>query len=193
MFDVSQFDKLTTGMASQPSVYGYNVGSDSFSSIMATGYFNAAIDQVNTGDKVLLSTSTAGLSYSGTFRNDGTNVYVDWDKTFFTQGVFSNISGAASNIWLPTHAGLLVALKVIQYAAITVANNVISFSLNSVAIAGATITVPTSGNPGAQYISKPTAPVVCDGTIALEASSNGASTGACVALVEAKFIGPAQI
>lgn len=195
MFNADDLSVVATGVAGSPSIFTYPAGADSLATIIAANYFNAASDQVKTGDKILVSTSTTNLSLSGTFRVNSTTgvVSVDWDRTIFVRGQFANISAAASDIYLPVPAGIITQIRAVQFNAITVANDALTFSVGGVAITGSGITVLTSGTAGSMYTSIPTANNVADGTVPLKASSSGASTTACIVVVEAKIVCGAQV
>lgn len=173
--------------------YVYNAGADSFATVATAGYFDDLVYRVATGDKLLVKTSTAGLSFSGTFYNDGTNVSVNWDNTLFYQTQMADISAASTAYIAVPPAGVITQVSLLQWSAITVASSVITFSIGSAAITGGAVTVTTSGVAGQLWTATPTALNITDGTSAVKAVSDGGGTTTAIANVGFKIICPTRI
>lgn len=173
--------------------YVYNATSDSFATVAATGYFDDLVNRVATGDKLLVKTETSGLSFSGTFRNNGTNVYVDWDNTLRFETQMADVS-AASTVWFSVPpAGVITQVYGTQWSAVTAANAAVAFSIGASAITGGSLTVTTSGVAGTSYSATPTAANTTDGSTAVKAVSDGASSTTAIMTLGFKIICPAQI
>jgi hypothetical protein len=173
--------------------YVYNAGADSFATVATAAYFNDLVYRVATGDKLLVKTETSGLSFSGTFLNDGTNVSVNWDNTLRFEARMDDISAASTVFFGATPAGVITQVYGTQWSAITVASSVITFSIGSTAITGGVLTVPTSGAAGSLYSATPTALNVPAGTSAVKAVSDGGGTTTAIMTLGFKIICPAQI
>jgi hypothetical protein len=176
-----------------PTVFCYNAGADSLATVSAASYFDSLLYRVRTGDKVLIKTSTSGLSYSGTFRNNGTNVFVDWDNTLRFQTQMADVS-AASTAWIGVPpAGVITQVYGVLWSAVTVASSTVTFSIGASAITGGALTVTTAGAAGQVYTATPTALNITDGTTAVKAVSDGGSTTTAIMTLGFKIICPAQI
>lgn len=193
-FDSTFFQSYSVSIGNDYSqTYVYNAAADSFSTVTTAGYFNSLVNRVATGDKLLVKTTTANLSFSGTFRNNGTTVSVDWDNTLFFSTQMSNISAATTSYIAAPPAGVITAVTGVLWSAITVASTAIAFSIGSTAITGGSFTVGTSDAAGHVYSATPTALNVTDGATAVKAVSAGTSTTAAIMTVGFKIICPAQI
>lgn len=176
-----------------PTIFCYNSEDDDFSDVAGADFFADLLYRVRTGDKLIVKTSTSELSFSGTFRNNGSNVFVDWDNTLFFETQMSDIS-AATTSWLTVPpAGIIKQVYAVKWSAITVASAVITFSIGSTAITGGAVTVTVAGAAGTKYSATPTALNVTDGSTAVKAVSDGGSTDTAIATVGFKIICPAQI
>lgn len=193
MFDLEQLYLQSNGFAGDPSVFSYSAGADSLATIAAAGYFNDAVNQVKTGDKILLSTSTSNLSFSGTFRNDGSTVSIDFDNTLRFETQMADVS-AASTVWVGVPPkGLIVQVYGVLWSPVTVASSIVTFSIGSTAITGGVLTIPTTGVAGQVYTATPTAANVTDGATAVKAVSDGGSTTTAIMTLGVKVICGAQI
>jgi hypothetical protein len=193
-FDSTLFQSYSVSIGNDYSqTYVYNAAADSFATVATAGYFNSLVNRVATGDKLLVKTTTANLSFSGTFRNNGTTVSVDWDNTLFFSTQMSNISAATTSYIAAPPAGVITAVTGVLWSAITVASTAIAFSIGSTAITGGSFTVGTSDAAGHVYSATPTALNVTDGATAVKAVSAGTSTTAAIMTVGFKIICPAQI
>lgn len=192
--DLSLFQSYSVSITNDYSqTYVYNAAGDSFSAVATAGYFNALINRVTTGDKLLVKTETSGLSFSGTFRNNGTNVYVDWDNTLFFQTQMADISAASTAYIAVPPAGVITQVYLLQWSAITVASSIVTYSIGSTAITGGAITVTTAGVAGQLWTATPTAANITDGATPVKAVSDGGGTTTAIANVGFKIICPAQI
>jgi hypothetical protein len=182
-FNQNNFRSYALTSSNYPQTYLYNSGADGFTTVAASQYFNALLSQVQTGDKILVQTAspTLGVSFSGTFRNDNTNVYVDWDRTLRFSVVLANISGGSSSTAyfdLPP-LGIITEVYGVQWNAVTVASAHITFAIGGTNITGAALTVPTTGAAGSSYTAVPTALNVTTGANSVSVSSDGGSTTSC--------------
>lgn len=192
-FNTNLFQCLTATVSSDyPTLYCYNAGADSFATVSAANYFADLLYRVATGDKVIIKTTTDGLSFSGTFRNDGTSVYVDWDNTLWLQGQITDVS-TESTSFICAPAGIITQVGGVLDTAITVADAVITFELATVAVTGATLTFTDAMAAGVRVVATATAANVLSsaGTIAI--LSDGGSTTASRGNFFVKMICPAQI
>lgn len=100
-------------------------------------------------------------------------------------GQFTNLSAAASSIWLPmTTAGKITAVYVTLQNAITVANATVTVKIAGVTATGGSITVTQAGSAaGSIFSCTPSAANTVTAGSALEIHSDGGSTTACVAYV----------
>lgn len=194
MFDSDLFQCLSATVSNDyPTLYCYNASADSFATVATADYFADLLYRVATGDKLIVKTTTAGLSFSGTFRNNGTNVFVDWDNTLRLQTQMADIS-AASTAWIGVPpAGVITQVYGVLWSAITVASSVLTFSIGSTAITGGVLTVTTAGVAGQVYTATPTALNVADGATAVKVVSDGGGTTTAIMEVGFKIICPAQI
>lgn len=176
-----------------PTIFCYNSGDDDFSDVAASDYFADLLYRVRTGDKLLVKTNTSGLSFSGTFRNDGSNVYIDWDNTLFFETQMADVSAANTTWFTVPPAGVITKVYGTQWSAITSANAAVTFSIGGTAITGGSFNVLTSGSAGSVYSAIPTAANVTDGSTPVEAVSDGASSTAAIMTLGFKIICPAQI
>ncbi len=192
-FDSTLFQSYSVSITNDyAQTYVYNAGDDDLADVSAAGYFNDLIYRVATGDKLLVKTETSGLSFSGTFRNDGTNVYVDWDHTLWLQGRIDDVSTAQSS-FICAPAGIITQVGGVLNTAITVASAVITFELATVAITGATLTFTTAMAAGTRVVATPTAANELAAAATIEIITDGGSTTASVGNFFAKMICPAQI
>jgi hypothetical protein len=194
-FDITQFSPMTIGYNGLARFFTYNAGSDSLATVIADGYFDDVITQVKTGDKILVTTTTDGLSFSGTFRVDFTNqeVLTDWDRTYFFETQMSDISAATTSFITVPPVGVITEVYALKWSAITVASAVITFSIGSTAITGGVATVTVAGAAGTLYTGTPSALNITDGTSAVKAVSDGGSTDTAIATVGFKIVCPAQV
>jgi hypothetical protein len=191
-FSLSNLKKVTLGFAGQPDNYTYDCGSDSLATVSAADYFADAINEVKDGDKIAMSTSTDGLSFSGTFRNDGTDVYIDFDRQLWLQGQITDVSTASSS-FINCPAGVITQVGGCLDTAITVASAVITFELATVAITSASLTFTTAMAAGAAVLATPTALNILTSAGTIEIVSDGGSTTASRGNFFIKMICPAQI
>lgn len=176
-----------------PQTYLYNATVDSFATVASAGYFNDLVNRVATGDKLLVKTTTSGLSFSGTFRNDGTNVYVDWDNTLRFETQMADVS-SSSTVWFSVPpAGVITQVYGTLWSAVTVASANVAFSIGASAITGGGFAVTTSGVAGTSYSATPTAANTTDGATAVKAVSDGGSTTTAIMTLGFKIVCPAQI
>lgn len=192
-FNQDNFKSYYLGTSDFPQIYIYNALADSFATVAAASYFANLANVVLTGDKLLVKTTTAGLSFSGTFRVSGTTVSVDWDNTLFFQTQMSDISAATTSYIAVPPAGVITQVYALKWSAITVASAVITFSIGSTAITTGAVTVTVAGDPGSLYTATPTALNLTSGSNAVKAVSDGGSTDTAIATVGFKIICPAQI
>lgn len=193
-FDSTLFQSYSVSISNDYSqTYVYNAGDDSFATVAASGYFNDLVYRVATGDKLLVKTDTNGLSFSGTFRNTGTAVVVDWDNTLFYQTQMADIAAASTAYIAVPPVGVITQISLLQWSAITVASSIVTYSIGTTAITGGAITVTTSGVAGQLWTATPTALNITNGTSAVKAVSDGGGTTTAIANVGFKIICPAQI
>jgi hypothetical protein len=192
-YSASSLTALSLRIQGTATIWRYNAGADSFATVAASAYFSDAIDDIDTGDKILVVTSTDNLSFSGTARNDGTNIFIDWDRTLFFETQMSDISAATTSWITVPPVGLITQVYAVKWSAITVASAVITFSIGATAITTGVVTVTVAGDPGARYTATPSALNITDGSTAIKAVSDGGSTDAAIATVGFKIICPAQI
>jgi hypothetical protein len=191
-FVIDNLFKQASGFPGDASIYSYNAGADSLATVAASGYFSSAYDRLITGDKVLITTSTDGLSFSGTFRVDGTSVYIDFDNTLWLQGEITDVSTASSS-FICAPAGVITQVGGVLDTAITVASAVVTFELAGVAVTGATLTFTTAMAAGNRVVATPTALNVLTSAATIEIVSDGGSTTASRGNFFMKMICPAQI
>lgn len=192
-FNANLYQCLTATVSSDyPTLYCYNAGADSFATVAAASYFDDLLYRVVTGDKLMVKTSTAGLSFSGTFRNDGSNVYVDWDNTLWLQGQITDVSTESSS-FICVPAGLIAQVGGALDTAITVASAVITFEIATVAVTGATLTFTDAMTAGTRVVATATAANVLTSAGTVEIVSDGGSTTASRGNFFVKMICPAQI
>lgn len=192
-FDSTFFQTYNIVTTDYPTAWGYSTAADSFATVATAQYFNPVINRVQTGDKLWVQTDTAGLSFSGTFRNDGTNVYVDWDRTLFFTTQMADISAPSTIYFNAPPAGVIVETFATQWSAVTSASANISFAIGGVTITGGGFAVPTTGTAGTFYSAVPTALNVTSGTNVVSGISDGASSTTAIAILGYKIICPAQI
>lgn len=189
----ANFRPLTPGPSSTfPNLYLYNCVADTFATCTAANYFADLLNIVQTGDKLWVKTSapTNGLSFSGTFLNDGTTVSVQWDNTLDFSTQMSDISAATTSYINVPPAGVITKVYAVKWSAITVASAVITFSIGSTAITTGAVTVTVAGDPGSIYSATPTALNLTSGSNAVKAVSDGGSTDTAIATVGFKIICP---
>lgn len=195
-FDPKFFQSYQLALQDYPNIWTYQALEDSFSTVAGnSAYFNDAYSlfPVHTGDKLICNTTTAGLSFSGTFRISGTNIFVDWDRTFFFETQMSDVS-AASTVWFSVPpAGIITQVYGTQWSAVTAANSIVTFSIGSTAITGGAITVTPSGVAGTSYSATPTALNITNGSTAVKAVSDGGSSTTAIMTLGFKIICPAQV
>lgn len=192
-FTTTNFLLVSPGGSTSPNAWSYNAGADSLATIAAANYFNPTtfpvLNDIRSGDRVWINTTTYNLCFMGTFLVNAGAITVAWDNTYYVQGQFANISGAASTIYFPfAPAGVVVKTFGTQFNAVTVASANISFSIGGVAITGAGFAVPTAGVAGTNYSGTPSALNITNGASVLSATSDGGSTTACILTVAAKII-----
>lgn len=192
-FNSALFTSYNVVTSDYSNIYVYNCGDDSFATVAAASYFDSLVNSINTGDKLIVRTNTSGLSFSGTFRNDGTNVYVDWDNTLRFETQMADISSSTTNYFSVPPAGVITEVYGTQWSAVTNDSAVITFSIATDAITGGALTVTTSGVAGTSYSATPTALNVTDGVKYVKAASNGGSSTTAIMTLGYKLICPAQI
>lgn len=192
-FDSTLFQTYNIVTTDYPTAWGYNSVSDSFATVAASGYFNSVINRVATGDKLWVKTATSGLSFSGTFRNNGANVFVDWDNTLRFQTQMADISAASTVYFSVPPAGVIVQTYATQWSAVTSASANITFAIAGTTITAGGFAIPTTGVAGSSYSATPTAANLTDGVKSVSASSDGASSTTAIATLGFKIICPAQI
>jgi hypothetical protein len=192
-FDITLFQSYAVSITNDYSqTYVYNAGDDDLADVSAAGYFNDLLYRVATGDKLLVKTDTSGLSFSGTFRNDGTNVYVDWANTLWLSGQITDVSTASSS-FICAPAGIITQVGGVLDTAITVATAAISFEIATVAVTGGTLVFTTAMAAGERAVATPTAANELAAAGTIEIISDGGSTTASRGNFFMKMICPAQI
>jgi hypothetical protein len=202
-FNIGNFGAITTRFGNPanffPTHWIYNAEADSLTTVSSAGYFNAALAtyEVNSGDKVAISTTTPSLSFSGTFRNNGAGaLFVDWDRTYFLNVAVANISASASTTYFGyVPNGVIVQVSGVLNAAVTVAPATLTFTISGSTITGATFSVaPVGSGVGVVYTATPTANnVFTDPTKNVQVTSDGGSTTACGMIAGIKMICAAQV
>lgn len=193
-FDSTVFQSYAVTISNDyPQTYVYNAALDSFATVATAGYFNDLINRVATGDKLLVKTETSGLSFSGTFLNNGTTVSVNWDNTLRFETQMADVSAASTVFFSVPPAGIITQVYGTQWSAVTGSSAAVAFSIGSTAITGGSFNVTTSGVAGTSYSATPTALNVTDGSTAVKAVSDGASSTTAIMTLGFKIICPAQI
>lgn len=192
-FNSTFFQTYNIVTTDYPTAWGYNCEADNFATVATAGYFNSVISRVSTGDKLWVTTETPGLSFSGTFRNDGVNVYVDWDNTLFFQTQMADVSAPSTIYFNAPPQGIITEVYGTQWSAVTVLDANITFAINGVNITGGAFSIAPSGTAGSFYSANPTALNVVPQSGVISASSDGASTTTAIATFGYKIICPAQI
>jgi hypothetical protein len=193
-YDATRLSAINLQYQGYANLWQYDAEDESFSTVAADGYFDGET-RVKTGDKLYCTTSTDNLSFSGTFRTDdsGETVYVDWDRTLFFETQMADVS-AASTVWFSVPpVGVIVEVYGTQWSAVTAANAAVAFSIGASAITGGSLTVLTTGVAGSSYSATPTAANVTNGTSAVKAVSDGASSTTAIMTLGFKIICPAQV
>lgn len=171
-----------------PQTYVCNVAADSFATVAADGYFDSLVNRVVTGDKLLVKTTTANLSFSGTFRNNGTNVFVDWDRTLWLQGTMADVSGAnVVNIACP--AGVVIQIGGVVDTVIT-GTSIVTANIGGTAMTGASLSFTTAQ---ARVVATVTALNTYAAAGVIRFVSDGGSTNTAQCNLFAKMICPTQI
>jgi len=192
-FNIDNFKSYYLGTSDFPQIYIYNAGSDSFATCVASGYFADLANIVLTGDKLLVKTSTAGLSFSGTFRLSGTSVLIDWDNTLRFETQMADVSAASTVYFSVPPVGIITQVYGTQWSAVTGTTSVVAFSIGTTAITGGTFDVTTAGAAGTSYSATPSALNVTNGTSYVKAASDGASSTTAIMTLGYKIVCPAQI
>lgn len=192
-FDSTQFESYAVTISKDYSqTFVYNAGADSFATVSANGYFDDLINRVATGDKLLVKTETSGLSFSGTFRNDGTDVFVDWDHTLWLSGQITDVS-TASSTFICAPAGIITQVGGCLDTAITVANAVITFEIGGALITGSALAFTPAQAAGTRVAATPTAGNEIGAPGVIEIVSDGGSTTASRGNFFVKMICPARV
>lgn len=181
-FNQANLQLLAASSAGASRIWSYYANSDSFATVKAAGYFDTAdnIANIQTGDKVLIS---GNISYTATFVNDGTNVTLSFNNGVSVFAKLADIS-TAETVYLPMPvAGEIVKTFAVQFAAVTVASSVISFSVGGSALTGGSLTVTTAGTAGTQYNATPTANTTVTTSTVVSAATDGGSTTAAAGMV----------
>lgn len=192
-FDADNFQVYNIVSEDYPTLYGYNAGADSLATVAAANYFADLLYRVRSGDKLLISTTTSGLSFSCTFRNTGSAIIVDWDNTLRFEAVISDVSTAQSVFTSVPPVGVIVQVYGVQYGQVTVAAAEITYEIGGTAITGGAYTIETADTAGDSHSATPTALNITSGTNPIEIITDGASTTAVALLAGFKMICPAQI
>lgn len=194
MFDSSLFQCLIPAISNDyPQLYCYNAGADDLSAVSTAAYFNDLLYRVKTGDKVMITTDTSGLSFSATFRNDGTNVSLDFDRMIWLQGEITDVSGGASSSFICAPAGIITEIGGALDTAITVANAVITLKLAGTTVTGSTLTFTPAMAAGTSVTADPSALNILSSAGVIEIASAGGSTTTSRGNFFVKMICPAQI
>lgn len=192
-FNSSLFQSYSIGTNGYPQIYLYQADADSFAAIATANYFADLVNKVVTGDKLICNTTTAGLSFSGTFLNDGTTVSINWDNTLHFETQMADVSTASTVYFSVPPAGIITQVYGVQWSAVTVASSVVTFSIGTTAITGGAFTVTTSGVAGTAYSATPTALNTTNGTSYVKAASDGGSTTTAIMTLGYKIVCPTQI
>lgn len=193
-FDSTLFQSYSVSISSDyAQTYVYNAGEDDLTDVYASGYFNDLLYRVTTGDKLLVKTETSGLSFSGTFRNDGTNVYVDWDRTYFFQDFISDVSTSLDNSYICVPAGIITQVGGTLNTPITVANATVTFNISGTPVTGATLVFTPAMSAGTRVVATPTAANIVAAAGTVQAISDGGSTTASRGNFFVKMICPSQV
>lgn len=185
---------VSVGAAGYPCIWSYN-STDAFAPVAASAYFNDALLVVKTGDRLICNVGEDSItnSFGGTFRNDGTNVYVDWDRTYFFQTQMADVSAASTAYIGQAPAGIITQVYGVLWSAVTVASSIVTFSIGSTAITGGNFTVTTAGVAGQLYTATPTALNTTSAGNVVKAVSDGGSTTTAIMTLGYKIICPSQV
>jgi hypothetical protein len=193
-YSASSLTSLNLRIEGTATIWQYNAGNDSFATVATAGYFSDEVNNMQTGDKLLVVTDTDGLSFSGTIRSDGTNIFVDWDNTLRFETQMADVSAASTVYFNVPPAGVITQVYGVLWSAVTVASAIVTFSINTTAITTGVLTVTTAGAAGTLFSATPTALNITDGVDDyVKAASDGASTTTAIMTLGYKIICPARI
>lgn len=179
-FNADNFSPSSVRYQNKARLCTYYADTDALWTVAAAGYFNDVIDQIETGDKILITCSQElypQLSYSGTFRIDADTsiVYLDLDNRHLITTFLTDVSTASSTN-LPSPTGLILSFSGVLDTAITAASVNVIAKIGSTAITGASLTFTTAMSAGTVVSAFPTANYILSYPSQLVVESDGASS-----------------